>query len=822
MQSTAYVVDETHGAATSSQVTRDLEFTLGKGFQASNYVDKPDLADRSAADVTGSIGSFLPSGLQRVTTVDIYYTYVTLSISQIHVIEDRDFGAGEVYLEVIFNDYEHDIFDNGGSYYVVNDGDYVTTSISVSSEQYSIDGWFIVEIIGWEDDADADQIDDYMGGEYFSVDLSGLTSVGYEGWYVLNDYPPVGGNNAEQIEVYLDLDFTMVDSLTYPDDFMSPSGDGSYLISAIYQPKIHYDVTDGGNNPGISVIFQQVFRGYDPAIGADAYLIYYMLYYEQERDNFGLNFGHYYDFEPLLLYVQSLGSVPYRIVFRNVGTHTLPPKLIIQDYYAPTVSGSTNVSVTTELCPLLGDHAMVDYEVKDNYWSTSSFQHKSETGLSPFMNVPILTVTNTYHQMELGVPLTVTVDSGLNWMALQPMSDSVIEWGYNLLDEAFASPVNVYEGVTLWNGGDYKVPENMSLTFDMLRNPFLFPYVVDCYEEVVHYTESAQDYKENGFYYDIDLLLEFRVPATVTFEIPTTVYVGQTYDVTIDLQLDPNDITVAFSYDVMLGYVLHWWFIGVEEDSTYSGDYKFKLALSDFADTLQSLGFGPESVVGAQFNNWFTVTGFSTSTDLLGTLLDATVEVHLLEVLSTIMGPTSVGWLVGLIEVFLDSVNLVVSPEVSGSVTTGIEAMNSAIVLDTDTLTFQEGNTRQTVQMTVVGGHTSTGISLSNVQYHVLFATDWGIDFDFTDTMNYFVSDFSVFLGTFPEITISSDDHSIGASLATGYTEALTMSVTSAPTTTTSGVTGPGDVLGSLLLPLGLGGVVIVALVVVMLRRRQG
>jgi hypothetical protein len=71
-----------------SEVTRDVEFTLGKSFEKSNNVNHPDFADRSAQNIADEINDFLPEGLERVTDVDIYYTDVSLSITQLHIIED--------------------------------------------------------------------------------------------------------------------------------------------------------------------------------------------------------------------------------------------------------------------------------------------------------------------------------------------------------------------------------------------------------------------------------------------------------------------------------------------------------------------------------------------------------------------------------------------------------------------------------------------------------------------------------------------------------------------------------------------------------------
>ena len=214
---------------------------------------------------------------------------------------------------------------------------------------------------------------------------------------------------------------------------------------------------------------------------------------------------------------------------------------------------------------------MVDYVTRNNSWTIGEYWKETNHGYTPFMKVPVFTITNSYHQMELGTVFwDAVVTNPTSYLA--PMSDNVLRWGYCLLDEAFASDINVYEGVNLWNGADYRVPNSMSLTYDMLFNPFEFPYIVDCCEEIIHYTEATQEYKENGFYYDIEMELEFIVPATVSISLPTSVYEGSDYDVDIGMELDSSDICVRFEYDILLGYVLEWWFVSIDEDMHFEGD----------------------------------------------------------------------------------------------------------------------------------------------------------------------------------------------------------------------------------------------------------
>lgn len=794
---------------------RDVLFTLSKPWSISNVESPSDISSRSAVSVMNEIGTIVPKGVDIIESIPLYFTEITVEITQIHVIEDRDFGLGEVYLKMLLNSYYESTHDNGGSYYVVTDGDYVTTSIIVSQDLYSLDGYYSVEIHGWEDDTDMATPDDYMGGELLYFDLTDLQDGSASGWWSLNDYPPEGGNNLIQLEVEVTVTFSNTALLSYPENFEPIPYTGATLLAVAYMPEVYYDTLDGGGNPGIDCVYYQVYYGYDSSIGENCYLIYYMFYHAYETDNFGLLFGHYYDYEPYLVYIRDIGDNPYRIVYRDVGTYTLPPKVIIQDYYASSSSGSVSVETSGELRPLLGDSTVVDYEYRSSYW-TDSTKHTitGSYGFLPLFEAPIMTVTNTYHQMELGLVFNrVKADLLPLETTLVPMDDAVMRTGYLRLDEAFASGVNTYEGVALWNGGDYDVPNNMSLTLDMLRNPFQFPYLVDCWEDVAHYTALAQTQEQSGFSYDINLELRLEVPATVTLTVPEQVMVNNQYDIGLDVTMHPDDIILRFIYDIDIGYDIQWWFLDFDKHATFDGQFEFKIPLQTLHDTLSILELGAGGVTSRSLNNYVTVNEFQTSPDLLGVMLDAEIEIHLLTAITNLLSAvTGVGRLLEVLSILLDEVNLVASPTLSGDISAIMTASNDAIVFDSSEVEFSGGDTSKTISMNVVGGHVESGIIIQNMVYHMQFATDWDLEFDFSDGMNLFVDDFGVALGTFPDITLSSDEHSIEASTTTGFDAPIVMMLS-----------GGGVPIDSSLLLVGVlcgAGIITTGVIVIFLKKR--
>ncbi len=134
---------------------------------------------------------------------EIESVYLNLKITKIHVIEDRDFGSGEVYLRIHLNGDSY-TFDNDGNYYIANDDDYISTSIQISKTFSADVTSYRIRIDGYESDYDAD---DYMGGlllSYTQDTVENSTS-----WRSLDTYPPDGGNHDIQLEVYISISFTI-------------------------------------------------------------------------------------------------------------------------------------------------------------------------------------------------------------------------------------------------------------------------------------------------------------------------------------------------------------------------------------------------------------------------------------------------------------------------------------------------------------------------------------------------------------------------------------------------------------------------------------
>ncbi|UCG04075.1 MAG: hypothetical protein JSW11_08820 [Candidatus Heimdallarchaeota archaeon] len=117
---------------------------------------------------------------------------ITLEIDRIKIIEDRDRGAGEIYVKVFIN---NNPAKTGYMFRSVNDGDEVQLDWIVFSGNCS---QLSIRIEVWESDEEyVEAKNDYLG----HVNTSWWCNSTTDRWYDCNN--PIGGNSPIQAQVYL-------------------------------------------------------------------------------------------------------------------------------------------------------------------------------------------------------------------------------------------------------------------------------------------------------------------------------------------------------------------------------------------------------------------------------------------------------------------------------------------------------------------------------------------------------------------------------------------------------------------------------------------
>lgn len=130
-----------------------------------------------------------------LSCVAVPHASVTLEIDRVYIIEDRDYGAGEIYLKVTVSTNQPLI---SSIYSNINDGDTLQLDWLVFSGESNA---LTVRIEVWESDADYDEAsNDFLG----QVSLSWDCQNAFADWYTCED--PSGGNNLVQAQVYVVAD----------------------------------------------------------------------------------------------------------------------------------------------------------------------------------------------------------------------------------------------------------------------------------------------------------------------------------------------------------------------------------------------------------------------------------------------------------------------------------------------------------------------------------------------------------------------------------------------------------------------------------------
>ncbi len=682
----------------------------------------------NVSEVLDSISSYMPDDTTPFTSVTIDEYYLEVTILNITVYNDHDTGAGEIYLEVWSNNL-YSKLDNGGSYYELDDS--ATNFAVINTQVFS--GWTNktqIYIDVKESDLGSDE-------ELGLIDIDGV--------YNFN-WTQIFTTSLGEADVAISANITGHRSVTLDDN------DVAYL----YQPYVFLDVNDFADAP--TMLFYRVLEGFDTEFGTDAICIQYLYYWPFEMDNFGADLGHYYDFSPLYLYITDVGHAPYRLVFQanNPGVTALPAQLEI---YSSTVTSSGNyleeVNVSDELRPILGQNAIftVDEYPIDDFYNDPDFYTYPSTEL-PDIVCPLIMVTDSYHNLEFGDSAIGTTDFGYN-PSLTNFTDIWIETFYELLEESFNSPLHDYS----WN--NYEVPENLSLTLDIKQNPFIYPFQTDCFENVTHQNSFAREQEASDLTGIIDFTTTLVLPGILNITYPESVEPGDDVELLISVDMLGDEANLIIDYIFDLNVSLGVWFIHTNSSIDLDGRIDVKIPLDTISTWQRKTGFNAWEDV-ANFRDYLTIDYLFLEAALLGPIANASVSVHLLDIVSDIIStvyPASAP-LFEILEWFVEGIDLVLEPELRGIMVGELTTTNPSIAsLNTDTIRFDEDNDLVSVMMSIDNGATSTddfSIEVSDLSYGLNFTNAWSLVVDFSDLVNLFIEDWEWDIGIYPNLEWTS------------------------------------------------------------------
>ncbi|MFX0125557.1 MAG: hypothetical protein ACFFAE_18185 [Candidatus Hodarchaeota archaeon] len=704
---------------------QDINFALSRTFTHTFAEETTGrISDQSVSTILDQIPTFTPSETQFFANRTYGEYYLTIVIDNVTVYDDKDglgMGAGEIFLEVWSNSL-YTILDNSGSYYALNDGE------SAIINTITFDDWAnLTDLYIEVKESDVD-FDDDLGciliSDIYDFDWS-------QGFYT----------DTSDAYVHVSAYITGHRNVNISE----------YDLAYYYQPWLMLDNGDFADAP--TDLFYRVYEGIDIELGIPAICIQYLYYWPYELDDFGNQLGHYYDFSPLYLYITDFGEAPYRMVYQenNPGVTALPAELTIHSIeYSSDASGSGTYYVSEDLQPLLGEtasfalnlHPISDY-YNDGYYvyPTSEF---------PLLSTPMVLITDTYHNIQTSYIALDTTDLGY-YPDLTYFDDNLIYSMYWLLNESFNSPLHDYA----WN--NYEVPENLSLTIDVLHNPFEFPYIIDCFENVTHQNRYARQNEETDFDGKIELTTTLNIPATIYIEHPGHMDPGDSTTVSIWIDMHGDDVTLTFDYLVNLNASFNMWFISKNISFDYDGQIEIQFPLESISNFQRKTGLNEFSEV-YDFGSYLSIDSIYLDTTLLGTIFEASLSIHLLDIVRDLVGTfyPAAKPLLTISEFFIDDIDIVLTPRLDGLVIGDITTNQpSHISLEKTSFSFLQENTPLTFNMDISSGFSddSFNISLTNLNYALNFTNSWDLVFVPGVLLGLFnVQETTIPIGIFPNL----------------------------------------------------------------------
>ena len=555
-------------------------------------------------------------------------------------------------------------------------------------------------------------------------------------------------------------------------------------IAKLYQPDL-YISNVGGSGLSQTVyspqtLYYRLLTGYDQEIGQNAIVIEYLYYWPNETDNFGSTLGHYYDFEPVYLYLKNIGQSPYRIVFetQNPGLTNLPAYLdIYSNSYISVQITSGTFNVSNQLSPLLGTTMSTNYITNpiNNYYTSTNYLNISSE--FPLITTPIMMVQDTYHNLIFGNSSSSVTKVGFT-TPLTLLTDNAIFTFYQLLNQSFMSQLHEYS----WN--NYVVPYNLSLTLDMLYNPFTKPFIIDCFENVAHENANARTNTDSSFIGTVQLNTTVIIPATLTITYPAQVVPNSNTTVNLSINLDENKVLVLFNYLINMSTYLKLWFLTQNISLLFNGGISAQIPLQTISSFQQKTGLN--SITDSHtFLNYITVNNVYFNVGLLGTIFNATIDINLYNVLQdlvTIYQP-ELKPIFTLLNLFIGGVDLELTPQLEGLVTGDVSTNSNSVLLSRNTVIFYKQNSPISIGLTIGKDQSSTktfDFEITNLLYAMNFTNTWSMVLKPGSLLKYFVSDVQVILGTYPNVqwTVANGSGGAQANLTNISTQNIQISST--------------------------------------------
>ncbi|TFF87650.1 MAG: hypothetical protein EU549_04360 [Promethearchaeota archaeon] len=679
-----------------------------------------------------NIDSFVAEDLNSYVGDDIVsdfgvVSHVRITLDWIYVIDDHDpMAAGEIYLQKYAM-----IYSLGGNLYCKHKIERIDIATMNSGENYTndiviFDGWVWDSMIIFEIlDGDYPETDDHLGYFWWLHDNTNWSATGY----------------------LIKTDTSQGDAIisVYQEKLGERQTTASDVVN-LMQPYLFTDV-ETGYGINFEEVYGRVIKGYDLLLGKETYCIQYYFYWSEEWSI--LEFVHYWDYEPLLIFIDpETSDRPYRVVFDNGYYDSGDPAGDEQwwkcheytIYENLTMTGMSegvfikDVNFTADIAPLIGDSNEIFYYVKSIDDIFDSSIHNWVHGVGGF-DVPVITIETCYHSFDKGDANGGTLFDFDYYVG--NLTDSLIYTWFQRLETSFLGGTH--------SVGGQATPWYSPFCYDIM-NPFNRPYIGNNFDKLLSDIIAFNDAKDSEFFsFELikDIKTRLEIPIDANIKTNTVIEPGETFNPNITVNLDLSNAKLEIDYSLGFIIAVDWWFWEETFDFIKNGTIYV-----DFSNPVIQLVQTYIDTSGA-FQVTFNPVGFiqidlELTPKLLGDIINATIRFKLMELLYMYQ-PT----LRPFLEWFINDIDFVINPVLEG-------------FLNMDSWTSESDRTHHTFNNlefsfspTIIAPSDQTDFSIyiGNFSYGLRFYTDWSIEIDFAPILEIFFDDIIIELMTFPDIS---------------------------------------------------------------------
>jgi len=704
----------------------------------------------SVSDIVGNITSFSNPNDTVYVGDDVIpaellpgmeWVDIKIELNAIYCIDDKDSGAGDIFVRYIPNYWIGEPIGNGWTNYEDSEG-----NLYFDTDEYQIDDtdeqwynlttpWVLFE---------GRTVLSTMYLEIFDYDLLADDSLGSILWTYADPYMMEGYwefqtqfSDGSLGDAAVALNITILDT---NNTFTAQD------LGELFQPYL-VDNDDTDNTADPDILYARVIHGYDKEIEMGALCIQYLYGWQEVwLDGFWSNqMIHNNSFQLVQVYLNLTYTgfpMAYRFVFDNhdeyYDTDTEWRDSMEYSIYElgheETELLNREVNNSLELRPLLGEKNNATYQFY-NLYDFYDYYVECYGGVPTLM----LTVETFYHQFSVGN----TGGTLLGQYEVGQLNDYVLRILYEMLEDSFTGGIHEVD----FGGETQDVPDHAPFAFDVIE-VFEIPYIHSNYNYLMQqsaiYQAGNAEAEGGSFSVERSVNVTIDIPIKSSIELPNELIPGETLQGILDTEVLTNEATITIDYYFKIGVEVDLFFFSTSFETEIENSL-----IIDFSDpiiqmVLNSIGVMDTKSFSADFIDGMLSVDLELTPQILGTILNCSINFHIDEIVKNIFPEFC--WLVDLI---FEDVSFTINPVITGY-------LKSDLMMGSESeLVYMEATTNSTEFEFIVPAVVENDeliLELLNFIYGLNLKINWAVTFEFSRIISYIIENKEYRLGTWPDI----------------------------------------------------------------------